>query len=246
MSRTINKLGTLLKRILTDLVDLVYPPLCLICEQSLAADEDQLCRQCLAGFTLIGHPHQHFSVPGEIFIDTAWALFEFDPPFQDLIHQLKYARRRQPVLRVLDCYASQILDQLKGHNYDLVISIPLHPRKYRERGYNQVDDLSRWLADHLGAAVGNRWVARSKYTRTQTQLNAAERQTNVAGAFLVNDLTAVKGKHILLVDDVLTTGATANSLAQALRAAAVTTVDLLTLSTPKSLPDKGNPVDTMH
>jgi len=83
------KFIALIRQIPGFILNLVYPPVCPICEQPLSADEDQLCLHCLENFRLIGRPHEKFSVPGEIFISRAWALFEFDSAFQKLIHQLK-------------------------------------------------------------------------------------------------------------------------------------------------------------
>lgn len=193
----------------------------------------EICLPCLNGFKLIGAPHEKFSIPGEIHINRAWALFEFDGAFQQLIHHLKYSRRRKPIGIVLNHYKSQILEQLPDHKIDLVISVPLHPRKFRERGYNQVDDLSRWLAEKLGAHPGNHLVKRTKYTATQTRLNAEERVENVRAAFGVTQESALKNKHVLLVDDVLTTGATSNTLAAVLSKYGTKKIDLVTLSTPQ-------------
>ncbi|NQV14887.1 ComF family protein [bacterium] len=222
-----------IKLLLTGIIDLIYPPLCLNCEQRLNDNEDQLCDTCLDGFKLLGKVHDDFSVPGKIYINSAWALFDFDKAFQNLIHHLKYSRRRKPVQVVLNHYKKQILTQLPQNSIDYVISIPLHLRKLRERGYNQVDDMSHWLAKHLESEIGNHFVERTKYTQSQTQLNAAERQQNVTSAFAVKSDSEIMGKHILLVDDVLTTGATANALAQVLDAAGAARIDLITLSTPQ-------------
>ena len=221
------------KALYTGVIDLIYPPLCLICDDRLERAGMELCHTCLNNFKLIGTPHEQFSVTGDIYISTAWALFEFDDSFQQLIHHLKYSRRRKPIGVVLDHYKSQILDQLPVDEIDLVISVPLHPRKFRERGYNQVDDMSNWLAGRLHVELGNHLVKRKKYTSTQTKLNAEERMENVRAAFGVTDESAVRGKHVLLVDDVLTTGATSNALAEILKQSGAAKIDLITLSTPQ-------------
>jgi len=223
--------GTI-RSLVLGMVDLVYPPLCLICEHHLENAAQQLCTDCLDGLKLIGRPHAQFSVPGEICIQTAWALFEFDEPLQQVIHHLKYSRRRKPIGRILDHYEERILGQLPKGEVDWVISVPLHPRKLRERGYNQVDDLSRWLAEKLHARLGNHLVKRIKYTQTQTKLNAGERLENLQGAFGVTLDEPLRGAHVLLVDDVLTTGATSNALATELNRSGAARIDLLTLATP--------------
>lgn len=221
-----------LQDLYTGVIDLIYPPLCLICDQRLEHASLEICRSCLEEFKIIGHPHAQFSVPGDIYLSTAWALFEFDKPFQQLIHHLKYSRRRKPIGIVLNHYESQILDQLPENEIDLIISIPLHPRKFRERGYNQIDDMSQWLTKKMDSKLGNHLVKRTKYTSSQTKLNAQERMENVRAAFGVTDETALNGSHILLVDDVLTTGATANALAEVLSKSGAKKIDLITLSTP--------------
>lgn len=222
---------TTIRALLTKILDLIYPPLCLICEQQLDHADQQICLSCLDGFKLIGRPHEDFSVAGEIHLDETWPLFEFDPAFQQLIHQLKYARRRKPLLVLLDFYETRILDVLTEPP-DLVISIPLHPRKLRERGYNQVDDMSHWLAHRLETSFGTDIVQRTRYTKSQTKLSAHQRQKNVDNAFKVKDEDAVRGASVLLVDDVLTTGATANSVARILKNVGAHKIVLMTLSTP--------------
>ena len=223
------------RTLFTGVVDLIYPPMCLACEQRLHGEEVELCFSCLSSLNTLHKPHEQFSVPGEIHIETAWALFEFDDVFQNLIHHLKYSRRRKAMIVVLDHYKTHILNLLESSRFDLVVSIPLHPRKYRERGYNQVDDVSDWLAELLGAETGTHVVKRTKYTQSQTKLNATQRYENVAAAFQVKHAIDIEHKRILLVDDVLTTGATSNALASVLSDSGAARIDLLTLSTPKFL-----------
>lgn len=194
---------------------------------------DQICDSCLESFQLIQEPHTNFSVTSTLFIHNAWALFDFDPPVQSLIHQLKYAQRRQPILRLLDYFETEILCQLPAEGYDWILPIPLHPRKQRERGYNQVEGLATWVAHKTSAKVGSRLARRIRYTQSQTKLNAEERQTNLAGAFQLAPDTSIMGSRILIVDDVLTTGATGNALAQVLHEGGAEVIDLLTLSTPR-------------
>ncbi|MCF7824770.1 MAG: ComF family protein [Candidatus Marinimicrobia bacterium] len=222
-----------IRPIIHGILDLIYPPLCLVCEKKLTDQEDQICFSCLNGFQLIGKEHDKFSIPGKVFIEKAWALFVFDSAFQGLIHHLKYSRRRKPVLAVLKHFQSEIMGQIKHTHYDWIVSIPLHPRKMRERGYNQVDGMNAWLCEQLGTAQGNHLVRRLKYTESQTKLNAEERQLNVAMAFGVVNESEISGRQFLLVDDVLTTGATANELAEVLINSGAQQVDLITLSTPQ-------------
>lgn len=195
--------------------------------------ELEVCIHCLDNFKLVGRPHTEFSVPGKVYLNRAWALFEFDEASQKLIHHLKYSRRRKSIGALMDYYSDQIVGLLPAESVDYIVSIPLHPRKLRERGYNQVDDMSDWLSPRLGCNLGNHLVKRTKYTSSQTKLNVDERAENVSDAFDTVDDSAVLGKHFLLVDDVLTTGATANSLAKILLKTGAKRVDLITLATPQ-------------
>jgi len=214
------------------IVDLIYPPLCVLCETRLDEDQEQICYACLDGFVLLEHPHTDFSVPGELFIDEAWALFDYEDKVKTLIHHLKYSQRRKPLLRALNYFEKDILGRFHARQYDWVLPVPLHPRKLRERGYNQVDDMAAWIAGKLGATVAHNLVVRSRYTQTQTQLNAEQRQKNLAGAFQIKEDRSLENMRILLVDDVLTTGATSNTLARVLKEKGCLHVGLLTISTP--------------
>ena len=213
------------------LVNLIFPPVCALCDTRLSTAESQLCQRCLSRLEPINHPHEKFSITGDIHIRTAWALFAFTPDLQSLIHQLKYQGRRKQILRILNYHRAYIQDTLTPA-YDAIVPIPLHPLKLRERGYNQVDDMAKWVGQLKACPVQTSWVRRIRHTSTQTKLNAQERQTNMASAFEVYKTAGLEGAHILLVDDVLTTGATSNEVARILVQNGARQVDLLTLSTP--------------
>lgn len=212
------------------LIDLIYPPLCEICGRKLPAPEHLVCNECLRTVAFRGYRIHDFSVHGEVALDGAWCLLDFEPTIQSLIHLLKYSRRPNVVLRVCDFWREDILKMLKDETFDIVSPIPLHTRKERERGYNQVTKLADWLGELCGVESDGKLLGRNRYTSTQTQLNAVERFANVDGAFGVSK--NVDGKNILLVDDVLTTGSTANACAMALKKSGANSVKLLTLATP--------------
>lgn len=214
------------------LIDLIYPPLCLICGK-LMTEEKYLCTSCLDNFRFREKPVQKFSISGDIHIDQAWALFDFDEAFQSLIHHLKYSRKRKPVASVLDYYESKIMEVVKRPSYDWVVPVPLHPRKERERGYNQTMPICEWFAPRLNARVGDALVQRVTYTMSQTKLNATQREKNVQRAFKFTGKGELNGATILIIDDVLTTGATSNALARELLNHGAGCIDLITLSAPK-------------
>jgi len=115
-------------------------------------------------------------------------------------------------------------------DYDLVVPVPLHPRKVRERGFDQSALLAAGLSRATGIPFGKRLLFRVRYTGTQTRLSRKERRENIRGAFALSGDGRIRGAAILLVDDVYTTGATVNECAKNLRQAGATGVDVLTLA----------------
>jgi ComF family protein len=144
------------------------------------------------------------------------ALGRYAPPFSNLVHQLKYYDRRSlsPVLgRPL---AGLVMSDATLKRAELIVPIPLHPSRLRERGYNQ----SQLLAIQVSQLTGIPWddaLNRVRRTRDQTALNDEEREKNLAGAFALKPKAAVRGGKILLIDDVATTGATLSNAAAILR-----------------------------
>ena len=121
-------------------------------------------------------------------------------------------------------------DEYRWSDYDLIIPVPLHPRKARERGFNQSGVLSGGLNRRTGIKLSRKALVRTRYTKTQTRLGRQERQKNVKGAFRTSDRADLSGKSILLVDDVFTTGATVNECARMLIKAGASMVDVMTLA----------------
>ncbi|MCL4834542.1 MAG: ComF family protein [Caldilineaceae bacterium] len=159
-------------------------------------------------------------------------------PLRSAIHGLKYAG--QPELaellaRYLVAVAQQPLWQDVLPRIDWMLPVPLHPQRLAERGYNQSGLLAASAAKRLGLAYTDSLLLRSRQTRSQVGLSASERQQNVADAFVAG--AGVADKCVLLVDDVLTTGATLTACAQALRLAGAVAVYGLVLSTPAPTTD---------
>lgn len=120
-------------------------------------------------------------------------------------------------------------------DYDLMIPVPLHPRKVRERGFNQSAILGAALSRRTGIRFYPKSLIRVRYTKTQTRLSRRDRLDNVNGAFQASGKVPLNGKSILLIDDVYTTGATVNECATVLARAGVVKVDVLTLARARSL-----------
>jgi len=154
----------------------------------------------------------------------------FETIIMEAIHQFKYGHKLAvgEALGVLMANFSFPFFDCQG--YDLMLPVPLHIKKLRERGFNQSLLLARQLANKWTIPVDFSLLKRQKFTLSQTGLNKKEREENIRGAFVVSDKKKVTGKKIILVDDVYTTGATLNECAKTLRKAGAVEVAVLTLA----------------
>jgi len=233
----------------TAALDLLYPALCPVCGHGLdAGRRDPLCGECWAAIDRIerpfcarcGLPLPRFEPAAEAVPPRCPTCVAAAPPFEyiraagaytgvlrDALHALKFGGKRA-LARPL---AALMLEQggaFLGPDVDALVPVPLALGRERERGFNQATLLARHLAAVSGLPVESRWLSRRRSTRPQTELTASERRTNVARAFSASPRAA--GAHIVLVDDIVTTGATAAECARTLRAAGARTVGVLAVA----------------
>lgn len=211
------------------LAGLVYPSLCLGCERRLPRPDHALCPACLRGLPR-PEPGLAAAALADAPVRRAAALWTFDPggTVRRVQHALKYGGR--PSLgRPLGRLVGRVVAGEGGPAVDLVVPVPLARVRSLERGYNQAAGLAEGAADVLGAAVAPDLLRRTRPTLRQSRLARADRRANVAGAFALADGAGVSGLRVLLVDDVLTTGATLAASAQTL-ADAGATVDVAVLA----------------
>jgi ComF family protein len=214
-------------------VSLLYPPVCTICGRSVRAGQ-YLCDQCEAKAVRIVAPFcQKCSEPFEgfitgaftcancahrtIYFDAAVAAYRGRGIVRQIIHELKYGRQihlRHLVARWL--HASLDDERLCGRRFDVIVPVPLHPARQRERGFNQASLLAELLSARTSIPV-KPLLERTRYTTTQTALDRSERMENLHNAFRLRKNADVRGLRVLLVDDVLTTGSTLNECARVLK-----------------------------
>jgi len=133
-----------------------------------------------------------------------------------LIHLLKYTRRLSLANRIGKLMSKLVIEDNFLRRAQLIIPVPLHPTRIRERGYNQSELLAKNLGECLNIPMSKKSLLRVRNTKSQTKLTPEQRKENVKGAFMVRDTVDIVNKHILLVDDVATTGATLDECAVAL------------------------------
>ncbi len=212
-----------LTEILFDFISLFFPVYCHACGESLVKGESTICSTCKLELPFTDHyadvenalwKRLHYRVP----ITYAMALFKFNKSgrVQKLMHALKY-RNHPEIGIVLGKLLAEKLKVITAEDpVQLIIPIPLFSTKKRSRGYNQSAMLAEGISLKLGVPFSDDVIERLVNTQTQTRKTRLKRWENVETVFTMKDLEIVKGKHILLVDDVITTGATVEACANVL------------------------------
>lgn len=223
--------------LLEDFLSLFYPRLCAGCQTSLVRGEELICLGCLldlpkTGFEKVADNPVSQLFWGRVDIQLATALCSFDKGglMQHLMHRLKYKGSRE---------TGEMLGKVLGHDLkriaawndiDVLVPVPLHPGRERERGYNQSTEIGRGLAGALEKPMVCGNLVRNHYSETQTRKGKYERWENVRELFGVKESQTLEGKHILLVDDVVTTGATLEACAKVLLKVPGVRVSIATLA----------------
>jgi competence protein ComFC len=229
---------------LSAIASLLYPPVCTICGANIRAGE-YLCDQCEAKTVRIVAPFcQTCSEPFQgaitnaftcancahrtIHFDAAVAAYRSRGIVREIIHHFKY--RRQIYLRHLVARwlgAALIDERLRVCRFDILIPVPLHPARQRERGFNQANLLAQLLSAQI-SIQSKPALERIRYTTTQTALDRAERMENLHNAFRLRKNMDVRGLRVLLIDDILTTGSTLSECARVLKRAGAISVHAAT------------------
>ncbi|MDD2605384.1 MAG: ComF family protein [Desulfobacterales bacterium] len=202
-------------------LDLIEGPICPLCGQPFASDAigDHLCGTCLA------HPPVYAM---------ARSAGIYGPPLKTLIHNLKYRDQRRMARPLGELLYRTFRRHWRHRTVDLIIPVPLHPRRLRERGFNQVQFmLRRWpqlFPASAAVPMADDILVRVRHTASQAGLDRGDRQRNMHGAFRVRRPETVTGRAVLVVDDVMTTGATVAACAAALTGSGARRVDVLTLA----------------
>lgn len=209
----------MLSDIFRDILSLVTPRVCPVCGEPLHGGDAVVCTSCevmapLTYFWLEQHNAMSSRFWGLLPIERASALFWYieGSPWRKVIHNFKYNGRWRVAYDMGRWYGALLKEGGMFADVDVVVPVPLHWRRLLGRGYNQSEYLARGIARELGVECDTGSVRRCRYNMSQVSRSVAERWNNVEDIFKVRHAGRLKGKHILLVDDVFTTGATIMSL----------------------------------
>ena len=202
---------------------------CAVCRTRVHELGPPECGPCGCPLPSTGRCPECHGRPAAIRTARAWAAYHHPAgvsPVAQAIARFKYGGARRLGRR----FAAAMVARVADSRLDLVIPVPLHPRRLRARGFNQSAILARHVARRLGCPTRPLLVVRTRDTPSQTALAPRERAANVADAFALRDALAVRDRTVLVVDDVWTSGATTRAVAVTLRAAGATAVDVLTIA----------------
>ena len=206
---------------LRDAFAILYPELCFSCEELLVKGENVLCTSCILHLPRTNfHKYENHKMEkqfwGKVLVENVAAFFYFEKKgkVQRLMHQLKYQKHPEIGERVGSLYAAELLSDKKFNSLDYIIAIPLHKKKMKIRGYNQSLCFANGLAMQFKIPVLKNRLIRTKNNATQTRKSRFERYKNVAMVFKIKNPSGFINKHVLLVDDVMTTGSTLTACIQ--------------------------------
>jgi len=217
--------------------ELFYPQLCLICNEHALSKNRQFCLKCESNlpetdfhFDMDNQMLEKFA--GRIKIEMAAACFFFFKTgrVQQLMHSLKYEGKINIGTQIGEYYGNSLKQSPYFQAIDLIIPVPLHIQKKKQRGYNQSDSFAKGLANAMNIPWKDNGLIRTTFTETQTKKSIIERFDNVSNVFKVNPSVSMKNKHILLVDDVMTTGATLEACAVKLLVIENVKVSIITIA----------------
>ena len=221
-------------------LQLFYPRLCLYCDERLTESEQYLCLHC---FCELPRTHYHrradnpvlklftgfFSI-NEI---ASFLFFEREGKVQRLVHSFKYFGNKQLAQYLGKVAALEMKNDGLFDDIDMLIPVPLHPKKKRKRGYNQAEWIAKGIEQVYLRPISTDVIVRNIDTVTQTRKTVYERNLNVEEIFSLKNADSIEGKHILLIDDVITTGATLRACIKTLSAIPEIRISIFSLTTVK-------------
>lgn len=224
------------------LLDLISPRLCVVCGSRLAVTEEALCSKCYLHLPRTDFGHDLYENVmakmfwGQIAIEKATALFYYEPHAEtaSILYELKYKNHPEIGVVMGRMMAKELMNSGLFEDIDALVPVPLARKRERQRGYNQSLELTKGISKVTRLPIADKVVRRTKFAGSQTQRGRWERNENVEGVFELIDGNGISGKHLLLIDDVVTTGATIIACAQEMQKASNVRISVLALGFAKS------------
>jgi len=226
-----------LRLYLKDFASTIYPNLCYVCWQETPINKRKICLNCLVDLPYTDHFQYNNNLVTKKFegrfpleYGAAFINFYKGSQFTDMIHRFKYEGRKK-IGHVLGDMAGRKFIKSNWHDkIDIIIPVPLHPARRAKRGYNQSTEFARGIKEHTGIPIIENLLIKSTYTTTQTDKGRTDRLANVLGTFSIKNKHKYTGRHFLLIDDVITTGATLEACALTLLQIPGSKVSILSLA----------------
>lgn len=220
------------------MVHLFFPHYCAVCGNRLHEGEEALCLHCnidlpRTNLHLVRDNQVEKMFFGKIPIERATAFYYYRAgnPYDQIVRKLKYHGRKDLAVSMGKMMAEELLLAGFFNGIDYLIPVPLHPKRQRQRGYNQSERLAFGISQVTGIPMMADAIVRTRHTETQTQKSAQERYENMKEVFRLNrEPSLFEGKHVLIVDDVLTTSATTTACADAMAGIDGLRISVLALS----------------
>ena len=232
-----NRVLQTIRTLILDFINIFYPDYCLFCHNTLYGHEKYLCLKCsyeLPKTDFANHKENPISQLfwGKLVLENATSVYRFSKNgrIQKVVHAFKYKGKKEVALEFGKHIGICLAESPHFTDIDIIIPIPLHYKKERKRGYNQSEWLAKGVSDIMKIKVDTRSIVRTVETQTQTKKSKSERWDNVRSVFSVQDAKSLEGKHILLIDDVITTGSTIEACAAALLDVPATRVSVASLA----------------
>lgn len=212
-----------MKNFYLTIFDFILPRLCASCGTKLTKEEKVICNHCKEQLTFADNERlekeylRKFSKNNSIDGFTSLFVFETGTSIQDLIHSVKYDNKFRNGNYIGQQIAANLKDRILSWQPSFIIPVPLHSLKKAERGYNQSYYIAKGISSVLKIPVKQNIIKRNRYTQTQTKLNMDERRENMRNAFLLRNNKVIKSSRIILLDDVITTGATVSECGRILK-----------------------------
>ncbi len=220
-----------------NLLHFLYPHLCAGCGNDLTDEHQSICFQCYTALPETGFANNTGNPIEKIFygrldVEEAMSSYYFTKTsaLQNMIHALKYRNNQAAGIQLGKWMGIQLIKSNRFKEIDYLIPMPMYPGKEKKRGYNQATVLCRGISEATGIPVHENIVARNRYTDTQTRKGRNERWINVDGSFAINLNSGALDRHFLLVDDVITTGATLEACGAAIKEIPTSRLSIATLA----------------